>query len=173
MHTLVLWMQFVRIWADMNFGFHAAVLQVWDPTWLMSSTHEEVTHLSARTCLPWAADPGLMLGELGSLILNSAHLANLTKGHSCSPQYHSQISGFIHHNNWAAMLAGSSLLNHSNRWWPPWQRLTGIRMESGLLPDLSSQTLCCLTCWLLGFTLCNQWPGLNLVLLSLCPGKRD
>lgn len=62
--ALMLWIQFVGIWADINSGFHTTVLQDREPTWLMSSTHEEVTHLSACTCLPWAADPGLMLGEL-------------------------------------------------------------------------------------------------------------
>lgn len=63
-HALVLWKQFVKICADINVWCHTAVLQLGELIWLMSSTHEEVTHFSACTCLPWAADPGLMLGEL-------------------------------------------------------------------------------------------------------------
>lgn len=101
-HALILWKQFVGTRADINVGCHTAVLQVRELIWLMSSTHEEVTRFCACTCLPWAADPGLMLGELNVSSSQQHSPCQPNKGPTCSPQSHRQISGFIHDNNWTA-----------------------------------------------------------------------
>lgn len=105
---LLLWLQFVRIWVDINFVFLTTIQQVKE---LMSSTHEKVTHLSAWSCLPWAADPDLMLGELSVSYSQQHSPCQPNNDPLRSPQSHTKLSGFIHGNNWAAMLAGSSVLH--------------------------------------------------------------